>query len=311
MEKSIFQKYYSEEPFIDAFLTDKERAIDVIIPVLNTNELWEADLYSFYREIPINRLLIGNGGVTDNTLDVLKAFPRVEIIELKGTSLGYRIAKLMQQVTTDFFIYLHSDVYLPSGWFDKMYKYKDEYDWFECYRTLTVLVEINSHNQNKEERALSGTQFGKTEKMKSLALKIDDDYSYRQEDIIFAELLKEAGGKYGRISDTFHYHQIMNKVGAEVPNYKSFEIEREENIEVEKMIWNTQARGIIKYLKPKKYLIDMTNKSLYNLDQLNGLDWNEFKSWVKKINPVWLQHVSRRGTTKQRVISILKNLFGR
>ena len=154
MEKSIFQKYYSEEPFIDVFLTDKERAIDVIIPVLNTNELWEADLYSFYREIPINRLLIGNGGVTDNTLDVLKAFPRVEIIELKGTSLGYRIAKLMQQVTTDFFIYLHSDVYLPSGWFDKMYKYKDEYDWFECYRTLTVLVEINSRNQNKKSVAL-------------------------------------------------------------------------------------------------------------------------------------------------------------
>jgi len=33
--------------------------VDVIIPVKNTGPCWRESLDSFYREIPINRLLIG------------------------------------------------------------------------------------------------------------------------------------------------------------------------------------------------------------------------------------------------------------
>jgi len=53
---SIFREYYDKKPFIDRFLTQPNGSIDVIIPVVHTNELWEANLYSFYREIPINKL---------------------------------------------------------------------------------------------------------------------------------------------------------------------------------------------------------------------------------------------------------------
>ena len=198
-------------------------------------------------------------------------------------------------------MYLHSDVYLPEMWFDNMEKYKNTYDWFECKRKLTHLVETWGVEPKHQIRALSGSQFGRTDILKNVSKKIRDDYSYRQEDIIFAELLKEEGGKYHIDEDTFHYHQIMNKVGAEVPMYKSISAEREYDRGTEIMIWNTQVRGLIKYLKPKKYLIREANISLYNLNKLGALNWKEFNKWVKVTNPVWLKHINRKGSWQERL----------
>ena len=64
MPDSIFARYYAIQEFVDRFLQRPEGAIDVIIPVLNTNELWEKNLIAIYREIPVKRLIIGNAGCT-------------------------------------------------------------------------------------------------------------------------------------------------------------------------------------------------------------------------------------------------------
>jgi len=53
---------------------------------MNTNELWEKNLYSFYREIPINRLLSANA--------------RVEMIEVLSTSLIE--TKHYRRITSEF-----------------------------------------------------------------------------------------------------------------------------------------------------------------------------------------------------------------
>lgn len=55
---SIFREYYADKPFIDRFATEPARAVDVITPVIHTNELWQANLLSFYREVPVHKLLI-------------------------------------------------------------------------------------------------------------------------------------------------------------------------------------------------------------------------------------------------------------
>ncbi|MEP1094949.1 MAG: hypothetical protein ABJG78_07545 [Cyclobacteriaceae bacterium] len=309
MEVTIFREYYGSFELEDRFLSDTENAIDVIIPVLNTNDLWKTNLHSFYKEIPINRLLIGDGGCTDDTLDIVREFPRVEVVSLKDTSLGFRIRKLIELVETTFFIYLHSDVYLPSNWYDDMEKYKDKYDWFECKRRMTVLIDFWSHDPKDQKRALSGSQFGRTDIMKKVSSKIEDDYSYRQEDIIFAELLEQEGGKYHIVEDTFHFHQTMNKVGAEVPMYKSINVEREADRDTEIMIFDTQVRGLIKYLKPKKYLITMANYCLFQLYQRDAMDWSEFRRWVKETNPVWLKFIREKGTWKQRFAIFAKDTY--
>jgi len=287
--QSIFSKYYTSEKFVDRFRSKKEEAVDVIVPLLNTNELWKRNLYSFYREIPINRLIIGDGGCTDDSIEIVKKFPRVIVIDQsKYKSQGYCIKELIEHVETEWFIYLHADVYLPEKWYDEMVKNQKNYDWFECYRKLTTLIEFWSEKQHKAERAYSGSQMGRTAAFKNILPKIEDDYLQRNEDIIFAELIQGEGFKYGRVSNTFHYHQIMTRRGEKEPKFKRVDVIKERDKEWEIKIKTMQVKGIIKYLRPKKYLIRIVNLCIAHLLNYNALDWKEFREWVKTTNREWL-----------------------
>jgi len=311
IKRTIFEEYYNQPTFQDRFLKEKELGVDVIIPVLNTNVLWKTNLYSFYREIPINNLLIGDGGCTDDTLEILNEFPRVKIINQLGyKSQGYSIKELMLNVETEYFIYLHADVYLPSGWFDSMYNYREKYDWFECFRKMTIQFEYPNYVAHSQERAYSGSQFGRSDRMKKIINDvIDDDYLQRNEDIIFMELIRENGGTYGKIPDTFHYHQVTNKKGELEPHFESVNIVRKTDPVWEKKIFIMQYKGIIKYLQPKQYLINNVFLSILKLKNQQEFDWKEFKSWVKKTNPVWMKHINRRKFYGYQFKRTLKGIF--
>lgn len=291
-EDSIFRQYYKDVKFIDRKTTSNEEAIDVIIPLLNTNELFERNLYSFYKEISINRLIIGDAGCTDNSIEIVKKFPRVKIVNQSSyLSLGYCIAELISLVETDWFIYLHSDVYLPENWLENMEKYKNTFDWFECDRKITTILKFNIPTLNETERAFSGAQMGRKQAFKNIIPKIKDDYLYRNEDLIFHELILSEGYKYGRIFDTFHYHQIMSKKGEKEGAIKSVDIIREKNIESEKNTYMMQVKGIIKYLQPKPYLIKSVNDPLNILKSWDALNIKKFKKWVRQNNIKWLKYL--------------------
>jgi hypothetical protein len=107
---------YGAEPLTHRFAADSGRAVDVIIPIVHTNELWRSNLISIYREIPVNRLLIGDGGCMDNSLEVARQFPRVEVIDHRSfTSLGYSIRHVIEALEREWIIYLHSRAYLPRA----------------------------------------------------------------------------------------------------------------------------------------------------------------------------------------------------
>lgn len=307
--KSIFEIYCSKDEFADRFKENEEESVDVIIPLLNTNELWEKNLYSFFKEIPINRLLIGDGGCTDGSVKIVKKFPRVKIIDQTShNSLGYCIKELIENVETGWFVYLHADVYLPEGWYDEMVRYQNKYDWYECNRKIAILVEYWSEEQNKEERAYSGSQMGRTKVFENVVSKIEDDYLNRNEDIIFSELIKAEGFKYGRIPDTYHYHQVMNKRNEKEPSFEKIIIKKARDIKWRKRTYDMQARGIIKYLQPKTYLVKTVNESILKLSEVGELDWSEFNRWVKKTNPVWLKHI-KKSTLKETLIKFILKIF--
>ncbi|MFW9938376.1 MAG: glycosyltransferase family 2 protein, partial [Candidatus Thorarchaeota archaeon] len=195
---SFFEKYLPEENFFDRLEKTKEEAIDVIIPIFNTNPLFEKNLKSFYREIPINRLIIGDAGSTDDSINILSKFPRVKIInQASCKTLGYCIAELISEVKTEWFIYLHADVYLPNNWYDIMKRYKNTYEWFESDRRIITLLDFNL-NIEKSKRAYSGSQMGRKDAFNNIITKIDDDYLYRNEDIIFQNMIESEGFQYGR-----------------------------------------------------------------------------------------------------------------
>ena len=297
---SIFREYYANKPFIDRFLTETKDAIDVIIPVVHTNELWEKNLYSYYREIPIHKLLIGDGGCIDDSISIAEKFPRVRILDHRSyKSLGYSVRKLIEAVETEWFAYIHSDAYLPPGWFDAMQKYQTEYDWFGCPMQHTVMVEYNG---DYGERPWAGSQMGRKKAFESGLSRIDDDYVYRQEDFVFSDIVKQAGCKEGRVTDTFHYHQTMLKPTPWARKVKFVQIDVELSPEEEIRTCLTMAKGIVKYLDPP-LLSRAIIASINRLQELGALSWKDFYGWVKTENPAWLPILRR-----QRLVSFAEGL---
>jgi hypothetical protein len=305
---SIFRKYYFDQPFVDRFHTSPEGAIDVLVPVMHTNELWETNLLSFYREIPIHKLLIGDGGCIDDSLEIARKFPRVTIYDHRSyKSLGYSVRKLIEAVETEWFIYLHSDVYLPEGWFDVMERHQTEYDWFGSAMQHTVLVE---YPVDYGERPWAGSQMGRKMAFQEGLRKVDDDYVYRQEDFVFVSIVRQAGFKEGRVKDTFHYHQTMLRPSRWFRKIKSMKIDLEMTPEEELRTWTMELRGTIKYLNPSiPWAVSEVQASLFRLLEMNELNWSEFRRWVAKVNPVWLPYVSRHVLLKKQLGDFIRATY--
>lgn len=304
---SIFREYYADKPFIDRYLEQADDAIDVIVPVIHTNELWEANLLSFYREIPIHKLLIGDGGCIDDSIRIAEKFPRVQILDHRNyKSLGYSIRKLIEAVDADWFVYIHSDAYLPPGWFDVMQKHQTEYDWFGCPMQHTVMVD---YNLDYGERPWAGSQMGRKKAFESGLSKIDDDYVYRQEDFVFADIVKQAGFKEGKVTDTFHYHQTMHKPTPWARKVKAVKIDVELSHEEDVRTFIMQGKGIVKYLQPNsKWLIRAVVQSFNRLMELKQITWRGCKQWVMETNSVWWPYV-RIGIILGKMPKHLKSLL--
>ena len=139
------------------------------------------------------------------------------------------------------------------------------------------------------ERAYSGSQMGRKAAFANVLPEIDDDYLYRNEDIILANLVKNAGFCYGKVKETFHYHQLMFKESPWLRRVKRATFDLELSREEEVRATLTYVMGIIKYLQPDKAtdLIAGINENIERLGQLGALDPTMFACWVAKANPAW------------------------
>jgi hypothetical protein len=285
--QSIFARYYSQEPFVDRYARDREGAVDIVIPVLHSNELWRSNLISIYREVPVHRLRLGDAGCKDETLTIARQFPRVEIYDHSSfKSLGYSVKELIKAVETEWFCYFHSDVYLPEGWFDVMRAHQAEYDWFGCPMRITSLVEFPHVDR---ERPYAGTQMGRKVAFTSGLDRIDDDYVYRQEDWVFANIVEDGGFRHGKIEDTFHWHQVMPRLygnAGRARKFKQVTFDVEMTPEEELFTAETQLRGTVKYLKPNLYNVNAAQANLRYLQNLGKID-PEFYNWVGRTSPEW------------------------
>ena len=191
-----------------------------------------------------------------------------------------------------------------------MKKYQKGYDWFECDRRYVALVEYSMPHLMKSERALSGSQMGRKKAFETIIPIIEDDFLQRNEDIIFAELIKSNGYKYGRVLDTFHYHQIMDKKGNKEPRL-NVSLRRTVDKEFGIRINNMQVRGIIKHLSPKPYLVYNVNHSLKALYDTYNINLDGFRKWVKKENKIWLKFIKTKYSFRQKILKILLKLSRR
>lgn len=280
----LFEELLECNDFIDRNIESKD-SIDVIIPVLNTDIFFERNLISIYRELPVNRLLIGDGGCTDNTIDVVSRFPRVKIFDHKAFNCqGASIKALVKEVETQYFAYCHADVYLPKGFYYGYSGRSLENMWIESARNLLTVNETYIEKCIKAKRSYSGVQIGDTALLKQSVDKLEDDYVQRNEDIIIRDLVEKNGGRYEKIPNLLHLHQSPIARGYGKPAYHDKDWAEK--------IFNMQIRGIIKYLDPptttdRKYLIDEVNSSIKALAKMGRLNRTSLRYWIADVNPHW------------------------
>jgi glycosyltransferase involved in cell wall biosynthesis len=100
--------------------------VDVVIITKNSERMLNECLKSVYRNVPVNRLIIVDGCSTDKTLDIVREFQEkygdVLVIQDTGSRATAR-QKGIEQVKTDWFMFVDSDAVLCEGWFKKAERY--------------------------------------------------------------------------------------------------------------------------------------------------------------------------------------------
>ncbi len=99
--------------------------VDVVLLTKNSDFLLEKCLASIYENIPVSNLIVVDGFSTDHTMDIINKFERktgnVKKLKVDGSRAKAR-QKGIDQVKTDLFVFVDSDVILNKGWFDKAEK---------------------------------------------------------------------------------------------------------------------------------------------------------------------------------------------
>ncbi len=111
------------------FEANRMDSVDVVLLTLNSDRKLQLCLESVYRELPVNQLIAVDGGSRDRTLQILAEFntrySNVKVIHDKGTRATAR-QKGIQNVTSDWFVFVDSDVVLCRNWYKKALKYIGE-----------------------------------------------------------------------------------------------------------------------------------------------------------------------------------------
>ena len=93
------------------------------------------------------------------------------------------------------------------------------------------------------------------------------------------------------------------------PRDVSVRISQKLSHEEDVRVWNSQFRGIIKYLSPSSdWVTQSAAFSAYKLISLRAVTANEIYAWVLETNPAWLPFV-KHGILKLRIREVI-SIFG-
>jgi glycosyltransferase involved in cell wall biosynthesis len=145
-----------------------KRMFDVVISTFQSEHKLKECLDALIGEIPINRIIVVDGGSTDNTLKILSQYPRVELYVKPELNLGESRAFGFEKVKTDWFFQIDSDIVLRKGWLKEIMKDMDNAEVIESGKTTHWIIP-NSAKESRR-RALFGACLIKTEAIKGIQL---------------------------------------------------------------------------------------------------------------------------------------------
>jgi glycosyltransferase involved in cell wall biosynthesis len=103
--------------------------VDVVMLTKNSQHLLSKCLTSVYQNVPVKNLIVIDGNSTDKTIEILGQFNRkycnIQIYRLNGSRAKARTEGI-RRVTTEWFMFVDSDVLLCKDWFKKAVADLDE-----------------------------------------------------------------------------------------------------------------------------------------------------------------------------------------
>ena len=97
--------------------------IDVVLLTKNSMKPCLPEcIASLYKNVPVKRLLVIDNNSNDGTIEFLKHFPNVKIVQDSGNRATARQLGI-ELCETEWFMFLDSDVVLEEGWFQAAEKY--------------------------------------------------------------------------------------------------------------------------------------------------------------------------------------------
>lgn len=260
---------------------------DIICPIYYLNEVFfESFLQSWIKEIDINRILLGinNDSSLSYILKLKKKYKQIELINQTNLkTLGGCLVDLISRVETPWFVYLHSDVLITPYAMKIMEKYiRKDVGIIESHREHFIGKLLKSYNKEIpvynasdyyfRDRAFSGFQLFQKESIEPLLEVLEDDYIYRNEDIIFQSEIIRNEYKYIK-TWAIHIHFIFN-----------FKWSKER-----KDTYIMQYKGIIKYTNPMSKINIIPLLDALRVNKNEGFtNIYEVLLFCKKHNPLWI-----------------------
>ena len=246
--------------------------IDVICPTFHVDlDSFKLFIQTWAQNIPIRRLIVGIGKENQELEELLNLsfakedFSLMQVDQTKYKTLGYCLQELINQVETEYFIFLHADVEIPQNWFEKM--------WASRVKGIVESLKAPSFGpdsfiQASKKRAYSGAQLIFKESVKNL--NFDDDFIYCNEDQILQNIVLNRGFSYIKIPIYHKHHKKYRK-----------------RTQPRKTILEWQWKGIIKYAYPTSNLMNYVKGIVRMLSRDYEIKVN-LEAEIKVLNPKWL-----------------------
>lgn len=270
----------------------KQNEMVLICPIYWVDhDLFKKNLQSWIKELPLAKIILGinNPKEFDYCNEIKNEFSIVEIKnQLHLKTLGGCLADLMRVVDTEWFVFVHADVFITPHAFKIMECYmRDDVGIIESHRehwkgnyirldelggNTSWIPKLDASDYYYRDRSFSGLQIIRKDAIISLIDRLDDDYLYRNEDIIFQAECLNNNYTYEK-TWAMHVHQNMNK-------------EWTYNKEITYMM---QFRGLVKYTKPTRITIPACLAAIHVLKKNFNVKIASFIAYCIEKNSNWCE----------------------
>ncbi len=258
---------------------------------LDAENFLERSLFTVYRELPVRKLFVCDGGSKDSTVEILRKFPRVEVhVREDIRTTGKALEFLISLVESKWFVTIDADIELSSGWYDEMLKHQESYDVLESSRRILGYHFYREDSEKLKPTSRSFDLCHMVKKSATASFRCDDDYMWRYTDIFLRQTIEESNQKYGKIDSCFHIHNETERQPYQSDQEKNYwkVMWNEPRIVVtdrdkEKRAIEKHAKAIVKYLDPEYHLVK-NDKGYETAIRVLDRDWvaTNGQRWLKR-----------------------------